>query len=447
MNKIVLLIACVIAFNANAQIHSVTSAPKYSIKEGKSGFIIVAYAGTAMSHTMTLNYTLTGKNSGAVVGTDLSNLSHTGAIVFPANQNKDTFTYDIVADNLTEGNDTFIFKLTSAATMGTIGTSDSVMFIILDSTITSPNPVTSKPLRTIAQMRSDANSDGESDSLNVSCTLRGIVHGVNFRTTGYQFSLTDGTGWISIYSTKNYSGLSAGLKEGDTIEVRGKMDDFNGLAQLNFSATGDTIFIISNKSARTPEIVSSLDEFSESRLVKLENLTLTSGAWFPDSVFNIKMQNTVGTVFEIRINNKPSANFSASPLIISGKKYSLTGLGGQFDNSLPKTSGYQLIPRKSSDIVVTGNAGITATETNNLSIYPSIVSNSITLNFNATKNELATIQFIDLQGRVAKSLLAKIIVGENQMNISDLNTLPNGLYILDLKGEQISIQSKMTISK
>lgn len=456
MNKILLiaLISFGLLSENKAQVFKLKSLPGSGVinrKEGGSTINIdMVYTGSPMSHTMSVKYTFIGKNAGAVVATDLSNISAaTDTIMFNANDTLRKFTFKPVVDGLSpETPDTFIFKLTQALTMGSIGSPDSIIIVISDSVSTTPPPPTAKPFRTIGSIRTDSNIDGISDSTGITCTIRGVVHGMNFRTTGYQMSITDGTGWIGVFSNKNYPAFTT-LSEGDSVEIAGKIEEFRGLSQINFSLTGDTIISKSSGTVRTAEVVNTLNELSESKLVKMDNLSLFSGTWLNDSAYTLVMQNTAGTKFDLRINNKPATNFGTTPLIITGKIYSITGLGGQFDQaaSAPKTSGYQLIPRKSADIVITGNVGISSSEVNSFSIYPSIVSSSTTLNFTATSNELATIQLIDLKGRVAKTITTKILVGENEIKISDLNSLSNGHYILNIKGENISIQSKLTISK
>lgn len=455
MNKILLitLISFGLLSENQAQVFKLKSLPSSGVinrKEGGSTITIdMVYTGAPMSHTMSVKYTFTGKNTGAVVATDLSNISAaTDTIMFNANDTLRKFTFKPVIDGLSpETPDTFIFKLTQALTMGSIGTPDSIIIVITDSLATNPQPSTGKPLRTIAQLRADANTDGISDSTGISCTIRGVLHGVNFRTTGYQMSITDGTGWMGIFSNKTYPSFPT-IMEGDTVEIAGKIEEFRGLSQINFSLTGDTIISKGTKSARPFELVTTLNEYSESRLVKMENLVLTSGTWLADSVFNLTMQNSAGS-FAIRVNNKPSSNFSAMPTIITGKKYSITGLGGQFDlaTSAPKTTGYQLVPRKLADIVVTGNASINSSNDNFIAIYPSIVSDYTTLQFNANKSEKGSVQIIDLQGRIAKNIDVNIVNGENKITINDLHSLSNGNYIIKLNSDNSSIQSQITISK
>ena len=440
-----------IAFNAAySQFYTVTST-KFTKAEGSSqGFINVKYSAPAMSHTMSVNYTITGKSSGAVVSSDLSNITpSSGTITFAANDSTEQVTFNVVMDNVTEGNGTFLFKLVtgSGTPMGTVGTPDSVLFIIRDSVAA---PITGRPYYTIATVRGN-NTGGIPDSVAKGCTLRGVLYGVNWKNPGYQMSLCDGTGCIGIFSTRTYA-IYPTAKEGDSVEISGYIEEFRGLGQINFSSTsGDTIRLLDNKPIKSPVIVSTLDEYSESRLVQMDNLVLSSGTWLADSSFNLKMKNASGTEFSIRISNKPSTNFSAIPLIKTGEKYSITGLGGQFDpaSSTPKTTGYQLIPRKSADIVKTGvvTVGIKDVSGSDFSVYPSIVDNKINVSIQADVNENGNIHIIDMQGRILMTQAIRINNGENLFTVSNLNTIANGNYMINIISESINLTKQFIINK
>jgi hypothetical protein len=449
MKKILLLISTIFVFNLNAQVYTVKSF-KFTKTEGLSAFIDVRNS-MGMNMTMGIKFSITAKSSGAVVASDLSNINPSNdTILFQTSADTvKRVTFNTVLDNLTEGNDTFVFKIHSPFGMpgASIGSPDSIIFIVRDSVIA---PVTGKPYRTIGSLRLDSNNDGVSDSVGVSCTIRGVLHGTNFKTPGYQMAICDGTGCMNIFSGKPYPSFPT-ANEGDSVEVAGTVDEFRGLAQLKFSNAGDTIILKGTKSIYPIQTVSILNEYSESRLVKMDNMVYTSGTWLADSAFDIKMKTTTNVEYVVRINNKPSANFSAIALIKAGKKYSITGIGGQFDPAAaaPKTTGYQIIPRKSADIVETGNApsGILASEINGFSVYPSIISNSTTIKFNSEINDIAKLELIDLQGKIVRTQDLKIISGENQVLVQNLNNLPNGNYIITLTGSMISAKNMIQIAK
>jgi hypothetical protein len=180
------------------------------------------------------------------------------------------------------------------------------------------------------------NTDGVADSLDVYVELRGIVHCIDFDgDDGYSFTIIDGPGdGINVFNFNDVNGYV--VTEGDSIGVKGYIDQFNGLTQIFVEEIN--VFNQGNATV-TPLVVTALDESTESQLITLEGLTLVDGETNWPNNGNINVTN--GTdIFTVRI-------VSASPL--SGEltpvgPFDITGLGGQFDNSLPYDEGYQLYP-------------------------------------------------------------------------------------------------------
>ena len=180
----------------------------------------------------------------------------------------------------------------------------------------------------------DAN--GEVDSLDVYVELRGIVHCIDFDgNDGYNFTIIDGDGdGINVFNFNDVDGYV--VTEGDSIGVKGQIDQFNGLTQI----FAEEIALFSQGNAtQTPTVVTTLDESTESQLVTLENLTLVDGeATWPNNG-NISVTDGTNT-FTVRV---PGASPLADENTPNGP-FNITGLGGQFDNSAPYDEGYQLFP-------------------------------------------------------------------------------------------------------
>jgi hypothetical protein len=203
------------------------------------------------------------------------------------------------------------------------------------------------PTYTIAQVRGeDGFEGGGADSNNVKCKLLGVVYGRNFGATGnrIQFTLRDATGGIGIF--KNVNDLPISLNEGDSIRAIGTVNNFNGLSQL----TLDSVFrFATDRPLKNPDIVSNLGEFTESDLVKLEGFQLSNPAAWPASPtgsgFTVKIRKGI-TELDLRIDN--DCNLFGTPAPTG--YLNIVGIGGQFDNSVPRNSGYQLLPRSFADI-------------------------------------------------------------------------------------------------
>ena len=196
----------------------------------------------------------------------------------------------------------------------------------------------------------DANN--VADSLGVYVELRGIVHCIDFLDgDGYNVTIIDGPGdGIQVYNFNQVSGYNA--TEGDSIAVKGQIDQFNGLTQV----FAEEITVLTQGEATvTPDLVTVLDESTESQLVKMENMTLVNGEMNWPSNDNIDITGG-NTVFTVRVTDaSPLANASTP-----NGPFDITGIGGQYDSSSPYDDGYQLFPCSVEELC---NVDITTTTT------------------------------------------------------------------------------------
>jgi hypothetical protein len=225
-----------------------------------------------------------------------------------------------------------------------------------------------KPIKiyTIAQVTSNS-AIGESDSLNVYCKVVGIVYGVNFSDKGLSFTLIDNTGGINIFKSGSNVTPPYTAKEGDKIRTIGKIQMYNGLTEL---AVDSIVRLDSNQTLKTALVVTTLDETTESELIKLESLWLVPAdtlLWpkVAGNAINVRAYNASNDTFTIRIHKKCDLQGTNPP---SGR-FDLTGLGNQYDITSPYFQNYQIWPRYKADLVTI--VGI-ETETNalGLSLYP-----------------------------------------------------------------------------
>jgi hypothetical protein len=199
------------------------------------------------------------------------------------------------------------------------------------------------PVYGIGLVTADADGDGAADSSGVTCELRGVVHGGDFNGGGpIQFTFIDPTGGIGLFSG-NAFGYT--VTEGDSVQVRGTISSFNGLAQIG---PDTVIFVSSGNALQTPVVVTDLDESTESELVRFNNATIINPAQWTGagSGFNVDITNGTDTI-QLRIDNDVDLYSLPAP---SGT-FDVIGLGGQFDNSPPANDGYQLLPRYQADII------------------------------------------------------------------------------------------------
>jgi len=259
--------------------------------------------------------------------------------------------------------------------------------------------------------------EGNGLSLNTNCELRGIVYGINFNPSGTQFTVIDNNSFgISVFH-KNKN-LKYVVNEGDYISVKGIINQFNGLLQIN----PDTIILISkNNDLLKPKTVINLDESTESNLIKIENVRIKNVSnWKGDgSSFNVTITNG-NTENTMRIDN--NVDFST----ISAPEYSFNvfGIGTQYDKEAPYLDSYQIMPRYMVDIDKISNNNEEYLD--NISLYPNPVTNKLIID---SKNHF--IKSVSIY-----SILGEKIMTSNSIKVINLRGLQAGTYIVKIETEK-----------
>ena len=294
----------------------------------------------ASASTVTLSH---NAGAGFVVGSDASfnpSISATGtSITVPAGADTVALSITIIDDALTEGDEHIDLLIDAAGTGLQVGAIDSMRFTIIDNDIIIPT-------YTIPQIKGqDAN--GVNDSNGVYCKVIGTVLGVNTQsasTGNVAFTIHDGNVGFGVFSpasaNHNYS-----VNEGDVVRIIGTIGQFNGLAQVN----ADSIAIVSTGAALpTPTTIVALDESTESDLLRMNNVTIANPAQWTNagSGFNVDITDGTNTI-QLRID--ADVDLYSQPCPVG--TFDVVGIGGQFDNSNPYTSGYQMLPRYIADVI------------------------------------------------------------------------------------------------
>ncbi|MCC6816889.1 MAG: lamin tail domain-containing protein [Saprospiraceae bacterium] len=244
----------------------------------------------------------------------------------------------------------------------------------------------------IAKVRT-MNSSGELDSLNIRCELRGIVYGIDYDGgNGLQFTLIDKTSGITVFGQNKL--FNYNVREGDEIIVQGNIDQFNGQAEI----IPDTIILLSeNNSLKNPRVVTSLDESSESDLIRLIDFKIEDPVdWKGNgSSFNVRITNGLNS-YILRIDD----NTDLSSIMIGGDRITVTGLGNQFDQNIPYTEGYQIWPRYKSDVTFITDTK-NARQNDELRIVPNPSHQFFYIQ--DLKEEGTRVELINLQGKIVES--------------------------------------------
>ena len=185
---------------------------------------------------------------------------------------------------------------------------------------------------------STVDANGVAVSMNQLVEVTGVVHCIDFDgNSGYSMTIIDGSAeGINLFSFVDVSGYTSPA-EGDSVRVFGVIGQFNGLLQV----AADSIELLAQGVALvTPIVVTTLNESTESQYIKMNNLTfVTPITTFPTGSNNINVTDGTNT-FTIRVDSDTDIPGAAAPQ----GPFNIIGVGGQFDNSSPYLSGYQLFP-------------------------------------------------------------------------------------------------------
>lgn len=195
---------------------------------------------------------------------------------------------------------------------------------------------------------------------------RNIANNVGL-SGGAQFTIFDATGATTVrIPSALFTSITGGLLEGHTITLAGTMGQNAGLGQF----TASQIIAFNNTEINprpAPLDVTVLNESTEARLVRVV-AQVDSAAWASGkaagSANGFNVNSTInGVTYVLRIytviNDLSQGTFTS----IFGndeaiKTMTIIGLGGQFDNSSPFNSGYQLIPYQLSDFTFFRRSGV-----------------------------------------------------------------------------------------
>ncbi len=196
----------------------------------------------------------------------------------------------------------------------------------------------------IRQVRHQNPNSGIADSVGNTTKfyLKGIAQSPDLSSNSVNFSLTDSTGSIMVYSKNNIKNYLP--KIGDSIELRGLITQVNGLTEV----VADTIFRLgvgSSKLKVTP--IYSLAENFEAQLVKLNAYQLTDTTqWKPNGDgFDVNISNGYDTL----IMHIGSGTDLFKMNAIRGS-FNVTGIEIQDKPNEPYFGNYEIEPRGFFDI-------------------------------------------------------------------------------------------------
>jgi len=271
-------------------------------------------------------------------------------------------------------------------------------------------PCAAVPTYPIADIN-NVDANGVADSAGVLCWTEGVVLGVNMRPSGLQFTIWDIEG-IGIFNGSGDLGYT--VTEGDLVRVRGTVSQFNGLTQIN---PEEVVLVSSNNTIPDPTVVTTLSEDTESELVRVNDVKVveidSSSSAINYTLVNATDSLTMRVDFDTDVEDVWSLSIDDSLCFV-------IGIGGQFDNSSPYTSGYQLFPRTSNDLDTISckfnNIEVLSSK-GEFEVYPNPVSGS----------ELFFNQVVDI---TVFNTTGKVVLDAKQVNRIAVDQFNAGVYII-----------------
>ncbi|SHM18479.1 T9SS type A sorting domain-containing protein [Hymenobacter psychrotolerans] len=347
----------------------------------------------------------------------------TQTVTFPANTTAaQNVTLTIVDDAVAESSETIILKLQNPLPAGSV-TTDAGTYTV---TITDNDTPTGPTISTVAALTvNDAAGVPTQNGQTVSA--RGTVYGTNQRTAGYQFTLIDNTGGIGLFAAANIGTTT--LTEGDSVLVTGVLGQFNGLSQITMTAI--TSLGTARRMYLPRAVTAALTENEESEFIAIATpvVLVTPSQWTgAATAYNVDVA-TVGTptvqTYQMRI--PANSDFAGRPAPTG--PFLLMGIGSQFDNSSPYTEGYQIIPRRFSDLSIVQSAKDPAFA-KTLALYPNPTTSQLTLRVEGGRG--AQVEIMNALGQVVSRTVAT--ADATSLNVASLKAGVYGVRITTAEG-------------
>jgi plastocyanin len=269
--------------------------------------------------------------------------------------------------------------------------------------------------------------DGKCTEIGTKVLTTGIVNSINWRPTGLDFLISDENN-NGVFVFSNSESLGYEVVEGDEIEVKGSVTQFNGKTQIE--ALEVSLISNGNSTVQASEF-SNLSEETEGKIIKLSNYNYVDASeWKGTGSYNVRIFNGTDTV-EIRIDEDTDLEGAAAPVA----PFDVTGAGAQYDTSSPYLDGYQLLVRYAADIQSVSNTNdLTSLGDINISPNPSV--NTVNIN-----TKIKGIEYLEIYNLVGEKVFESTYT--NSVDISRFNT---GVYIIQLtKGNYIYTEKMIKI--
>uniref|UniRef100_A0A7C4YFN6 T9SS type A sorting domain-containing protein n=1 Tax=candidate division WOR-3 bacterium TaxID=2052148 RepID=A0A7C4YFN6_UNCW3 len=226
----------------------------------------------------------------------------------------------------------------------------------------------------------------------------------NLSSTFTSFYINDTTGGVNVYYSKIIP-----IKENYLYLFKGIVDEYKGLTEVKIIDTLNFFVISRFNEPFPPETLPQsrpLGESDEGRLVCVKDAMIVtpvspipSGGGYNFTIANgqaymtVRIESGTGVIIDSIINMR------------KGEIWTITGICGQYDSYEPYTTGYQILPRRMSDLIrkeVEDSDVVIVNITPNPFAYDEGEVSNITIN--VPPGSSLTAKIFDLDGRLVKEI-------------------------------------------
>jgi hypothetical protein len=198
---------------------------------------------------------------------------------------------------------------------------------------------------------------------NTLVAVQGTASVPKLANRGISSAIQDSTWGVALDATTNV--VISNLVRGNNYAAIGRVSQFSGLVQISITNAADILDL--GAGTDPVPVTATVSQFTntntaptfQSRVTRIENLNKLSGTWATTN--SVVLTNTAGDQVTVFIPfNSTATTEPAYPV-------NVTGVGGQFDNTSPFNTGFQLQPRDPADL--------TSATLPSISVNPTSISN------------------------------------------------------------------------
>ena len=278
--------------------------------------------------------------------------------------------------------------------------------------------------------------------------LRGVATaGTHFGAEGPGY-LQDSTGGVAVFGSdfSKTVGTVIGPTTAFEVEVLGGVSQFNG----NMEIIPYSVRRINVKPVVAPQVIKTAQiaagENLEGLLIKIVGARITGGSFPPaGGSTNLTIDDGSGPCM-MRIDSDTDIDGQATP----AGKIDIIGIVNQFDSSLPHNDGYQLLPRRGSDISLSTGVQAPSELPSQFQLaqnHPNPFWRDTEIRFSLPVEAAVELEIFNLLGeRVALLVDEKFLAGEHRVSWGGRQvdkTLAGGIYFYRLQA--VTKNAKWTV--